>query len=71
MLIHATALVGLICFPLPGWRLVLGALALAWIGGIGTTVCYHRAITHRALKLNRWCARADFLRDGQWFGRAG
>ena len=31
---------------------VLAALALAWIGGIGTTVCYHRAITHRALKLN-------------------
>jgi len=52
MLIHATALVGLILFPLPGWRLLLGALALAWIGGIGTTVCYHRAITHRALKLN-------------------
>ena len=52
MLIHGTALVGLILFPLPGWRLLLGALALAWIGGIGTTVCYHRAITHRALKLN-------------------
>jgi stearoyl-CoA desaturase (delta-9 desaturase) len=57
MLIHATALVGLILFPLPGWRLLLIAWALAWIGGVGTTVCYHRAITHRALKLNplvRW-----------------
>jgi sn-1 stearoyl-lipid 9-desaturase len=52
MLIHATALVGLILFPLPGWRLALSALVLAWVGGIGTTVCYHRAITHRALKLN-------------------
>ncbi|HLI78670.1 MAG TPA: fatty acid desaturase [Candidatus Binataceae bacterium] len=52
ILIHVTALVGLIMFPLPGWPIFLGALALAWIGGIGTTVCYHRAIAHRALKLN-------------------
>lgn len=52
VLIHATALVGLILFPLPGWRLMVGALALAWLGGIGTTVCYHRAIAHRALRLN-------------------
>jgi len=52
MLIHATALVGLVLFPLPGWRLLLIAWALAWFGGVGTTVCYHRAITHRALKLN-------------------
>jgi fatty-acid desaturase len=52
ILIHVTALVGLILFPLPGWRVVLGALALAWIGGMGTTVCYHRALAHRALRLN-------------------
>ena len=52
LLIHMTAAVGLILFPLPGWRVFLGALALAWIGGIGTTVCYHRAIAHRALRLN-------------------
>ncbi len=52
ILIHLTALAGLILFPLPGWRLLMAALALSWIGGIGTTVCYHRALTHRALKLN-------------------
>jgi fatty-acid desaturase len=52
ILIHATAIVGLILFPLPGWHLFLGALALAWIGGIGTTVCYHRALAHRALEIN-------------------
>jgi len=52
MMIHAIALVGIVLFPLPGWRIFLGALALAWIGGIGTTVCYHRAISHRSLKLN-------------------
>jgi stearoyl-CoA desaturase (delta-9 desaturase) len=52
ILIHATALVGLIMVPWPGWRLLLGAFVLAWLGGIGTTVCYHRALAHRALRLN-------------------
>jgi stearoyl-CoA desaturase (delta-9 desaturase) len=54
ILIHVTAAVGLILHPLPGWRILLGALALAWIGGLGTTVAYHRAIAHRALKLHPW-----------------
>ncbi len=52
ILIHLTAAVGLILFPLPGWRIFLGALALSWIGGIGTTVCYHRGLAHRALRLH-------------------
>ncbi len=54
VLIHITAVVGLILFPLPGWPVLLGAIALAWIGGLGTTVCYHRAIAHRALTLKPW-----------------
>ena len=54
ILIHLTALAGLIWVPLPGWRIFFGAVALSWIGGIGTTVCYHRALAHRALKLNPW-----------------
>lgn len=54
VLIHLTAIVGLIMFPLPGWRVLLGAIALTWIGGLGTTVCYHRALAHRALKLSPW-----------------
>lgn len=54
MLIHATAIIGLIIYPLPGWPLLLAALGLAFIGGLGTTVCYHRAIAHRALQLNPW-----------------
>jgi stearoyl-CoA desaturase (delta-9 desaturase) len=54
ILIHATAIAGLILCPLPGWRLLLGALALSWIGGLGTTVCYHRALAHRALRLRPW-----------------
>jgi fatty-acid desaturase len=52
ILIHLTAIVGLILFPLPGWRVFLGALAFAWLGGIGTTVCYHRAVAHRSVRLN-------------------
>ena len=56
ILIHLTAVAGLILFPLPGWRVFLAALALVWIGGIGTTVCYHRAIAHRALKLKPWAS---------------
>jgi stearoyl-CoA desaturase (delta-9 desaturase) len=54
VLIHLTAAIGLVLFPLPGWRLLGAAFALAWIGGIGTTVCYHRAVAHRALSLKPW-----------------
>jgi fatty-acid desaturase len=52
ILIHLTAAVGLIIFPLPGWKLLLGAITLAWLGGLGTTVCYHRALAHRSLELH-------------------
>ncbi|MCI0487364.1 MAG: acyl-CoA desaturase [Blastocatellia bacterium] len=50
--IHALALTGLILYPLPGlWVLAL-ALAVASIGGVGTSVCYHRCLSHRSLRLN-------------------
>ena len=52
ILIHVTAIVGLILFPLPGWKIALGSVLVAWIGGFGTTVCYHRTLAHRAVKLN-------------------
>lgn len=58
ILIHLTAVIGLIWFPLPGWRIFLAAAALSWLGGIGTTVCYHRALAHRALKLAPWLERS-------------
>jgi stearoyl-CoA desaturase (delta-9 desaturase) len=51
-LIHVTAVVGLIVCPLPGWPLFLVTGAFAWLGGLGTTVCYHRALAHRALRLH-------------------
>jgi sn-1 stearoyl-lipid 9-desaturase len=52
VLIHVTAVVGVVMCPLPGWPLLLAAGALTWLGGLGTTVCYHRALAHRALRLH-------------------
>ena len=34
--IHVLAVVGIILFPLPGWRVFLGALIMACAGGLGT-----------------------------------
>jgi stearoyl-CoA desaturase (delta-9 desaturase) len=52
VLIHALALAGLVLFPIPGWGPLLGALALAFVGGLGTTVAYHRALAHRSVRLH-------------------
>ncbi len=52
ILIHILAVVGLILFPLPGWRVLLIALLITSIGGVGTSVCYHRCLSHRALRLH-------------------
>jgi fatty-acid desaturase len=54
MLIHITAVVGLVMYPLPGWRVLAGAVALVFIGGLGTTVGYHRALAHRSVRLHPW-----------------
>jgi fatty-acid desaturase len=52
ILIHVGALAALILAPLPGWPIFLTAYVLHVLGGIGTTVCYHRAIAHRSVKLH-------------------
>lgn len=52
MLIHVLAVAGFVFFPMPGWKVALAAFALAWLGGLGTTVGYHRALAHRALDLH-------------------
>ncbi|HVU50211.1 MAG TPA: hypothetical protein VHL80_05975 [Polyangia bacterium] len=52
ILIHLSALVGMILFPLPGWRIVLTAWSIYFLGGLGTTVCFHRALSHKTVKLN-------------------
>jgi stearoyl-CoA desaturase (delta-9 desaturase) len=52
VIIHILAITGLILFPLPGWNVFLATLAVACLGGLGTTVGYHRALAHKAVKLN-------------------
>ena len=53
ILIHVVAVVGLILFPLPGIRILGLTLLLTALGGFGTTICYHRMLAHRTLKLNK------------------
>jgi fatty-acid desaturase len=53
VLIHVLAITGLILFPLPGWRVGLLTLTPFLLGGLGTTVCYHRTLSHRTLRLNK------------------
>jgi stearoyl-CoA desaturase (delta-9 desaturase) len=50
--IHVLAVLGLILTPVPGWKIFLAAAALHFLGGLGTTVAYHRAIAHKSLRLN-------------------
>ncbi len=52
VLIHITAAIGLILYPWPGWPIFLTAATLTWLGGLGTTVCYHRTLAHRSLQLH-------------------
>ncbi len=53
-LIHVTALVGLVLYPIPPLRVLIAALVLMFLGGLGTTVGYHRTLAHRSLTLNPW-----------------
>ncbi len=50
--IHVWAIAGVILTPLPGWPVFLIAMTLMWIGGLGTTIGYHRALAHKAVKLH-------------------
>ena len=52
ILIHLMALLGLILFPLPSWQVLAICAAIMGVSGIGTSVCYHRCLAHRALRLN-------------------
>jgi len=53
LLIHILAVVGLILFPLPSVRILSLALFCMALGGLGTTICYHRTLAHRTLKMNK------------------
>jgi fatty-acid desaturase len=54
VLIHVLAVVGLILYPVPSLKVLGIALLFAGLGGIGTTVVYHRLLAHRTLKLNKF-----------------
>ena len=51
--IHVITIVGLVLFPIPSLPIFAVALGMALLGGLGTTVCYHRSLSHRTVKLNR------------------
>ena len=51
-LTHGLCALGLGLFPLPGWWIVGTAYAIFWLGAMGTTVAYHRALAHHAVKLH-------------------
>lgn len=53
VLIHVLAVIGLILFPLPSLKVLSFTLLFTALGGFGTTVCYHRMLAHRTLKLNK------------------
>jgi stearoyl-CoA desaturase (delta-9 desaturase) len=52
VLVHVLAITGFLLFPLPGWKVFLATLGAIALGGLGTTVGYHRALSHRAVRLN-------------------
>ena len=52
ILIHALAAAGILLFPVPSLGVLICSLLLTCLGGLGTTVCYHRALAHRSLRLN-------------------
>ena len=52
ILIHVAAVVGLVVAPVPGWRVLLAAAIFYFLGGLGTTVGFHRAIAHKSVRLH-------------------
>jgi len=54
VLIHLLSVIGLILFPLPSLKVIGMTLLFFGFGGLGTTVCYHRLLAHKTLKVNRF-----------------
>ena len=52
VLTHVLALVGLILYPIPRTAVLSCAVLIAVLGGLGTTVVYHRFLAHRTFKLH-------------------
>src|SRR5262245_23135145 len=53
-IIHILSAIGLVYSFLytPNWKVFVGFLVATAAGGLGTTVGYHRALSHRAVKLH-------------------
>jgi fatty-acid desaturase len=54
LFIHVAAVTGLILFPLPGWKVAGVTFLFAALGGMGTTVVFHRILAHRTLRMNKF-----------------
>lgn len=52
VLIHVLGIVGLVLYPIPSPPVLAITLVAAMLGGLGTTVCFHRMLAHRTVKLN-------------------
>ena len=52
-LIHILAVTGVVLFPSPSLPVLGLALLLACLGGLGTTIGYHRMLAHRAVQVNK------------------
>ena len=50
--VHVLAAIGLAFFQVPGLPVFLTALGLACLGGLGTTIAYHRALAHKSVRLH-------------------
>ncbi len=56
-LLHVLSVAAIVLFacgvlPLPSLAAIAVAFAFAFLGGLGTTVGYHRSLAHRAVKIN-------------------
>lgn len=52
VLIHVLAVIGLVFYPAPSLTIILICVGLISLGGLGTTVGYHRSLAHRAVKVH-------------------
>jgi len=52
IVIHVLGLIGLILYPVPSPKILGISLLFTALGGLGTTVCYHRMLAHKTLRTN-------------------
>jgi stearoyl-CoA desaturase (delta-9 desaturase) len=52
VIIHILAVTGVLLFPKPPLPVLAWSVAFVVMGGLGTSVAYHRALAHRTVKLN-------------------